>query len=348
MKVAVHGSYFSDNFGDTLLVKLACDYVANIIGRDKVFLAVKGNVSEQKKIGYPIVAASNIKDIDLLVFAGGGYFGEPPLSRLKILKWSIRAYLRHFFLLRKFQDTKILILGVGIGPLTNKFLKMRVRQLLARSDTILVRDSESSAYIQQNICNTIDSQTCVDFALSLRPGIRQSRSGIAIHLPGLSYLELRTVVDALTISNFNTQRIIFISDNSHHSHQKNVNDTKNIFEKYYNKNPNIKFFLEHYSGPDELINTLDSVEFVLTSKLHVGIVTVARGGKAIAIPLHTKTIRLYKQLSIEKFLIRRSDLNVESLATMIKKIDDFLPNHELIASGIKKMELTLKKFLIED
>ncbi|WP_155833532.1 polysaccharide pyruvyl transferase family protein [Halomonas sp. BC04] len=136
-RVAIHGSYFANNYGDTLLVKLMCDQVSQYVGKENVYLAVEGDEDEQKYIGYPVLDKNDREGIEFLIFAGGGYFGEPQSSSVKKAKWALRNYKRHISWVNEFKRAKIGVYGVGFGPLSsNLFRYFLQKRVFGRAETV--------------------------------------------------------------------------------------------------------------------------------------------------------------------------------------------------------------------
>jgi polysaccharide pyruvyl transferase WcaK-like protein len=342
--VAVHGSYFVNNFGDTLLVKMLCDKISGLVGRDNVFLAVAAHEEEQNSIGYPVLPISKRAKVSHLVYSGGGYFGEPNENILGKIKWSIRNYKRHLKWVSDFSAARIGIFGVGLGPISIGIYRNAVKQLFARSNVILVRDVESLEFVKKYKFSISNVYQCVDLALSLRRSALSGREGLAIHVGDLNEREIRIILLSIqqmkSLSELNNIDVLF--DNPGMYKEK-------ILAKYRKAAESADFkgrlnFLP-YSGCEAMIDRLNSYGLVLTSKLHVGIVTIALGGRCISIPAHQKTSRLYKQLRIDKFCVERKDLSVEVLADKIKVIHTFSPDLSQIQKGMDLYTSKLNDYL---
>ncbi|MFK3844662.1 polysaccharide pyruvyl transferase family protein [Stenotrophomonas sp. NPDC078853] len=340
--VAVHGSYFADNYGDTLLVRILCDMAAAHVGRSNVFLAVEGDERELQDIGYPVVPKDKRDQVTHLLFGGGGYFGERSSKLLDNVKWSIRNYRRHLAWTGSFTNARRAVIGAGFGPISNKLLRMKVRSFMQSAELVLVRDAESLKFMQAYKISHRNSGTCVDLALSL-PIADHTRSGVALHIDNFSTQEMDEVFQGLAAASMHISHVDVIFDNK-------PSDTVESRLKYAQAATNAglaecNFF--PYTGVDSLVARVATYELVVTSKLHVGITTIAQGGRAIAIPGHQKTIRLYKQLALERFCISRSRLQRNVLTEAVDDLASYAPDRSVIAEGLGRVEAALSTFLVK-
>lgn len=330
VKIAVHGSYFVNNFGDTLLVKLMCDRVARQVGRDNVYLAVAGHRGEQATIGYPVLDPSERGDVDLLVYSGGGYFGESADGLYERYQAARRRHNRHLSWLSDYRNAAKAVIGVGVGPLT--FNKQAVRDLFDSSSAVLVRDAESLAYCRAYGFPTHNLRQCVDMALSLDPVGPDGRSGVALHVPNMAAEHLETVFNVLASSAAGqyAERIHVIYD------APPGGDVLGFEAKLQSVAQSVfghSLLVKPYQGLDEMLAALETYELVVTNKLHVGIVTIAKGGRVISTPHHIKTPRLYRQLGLSDFCVPLSSLTMAGLTEAFERLPDFAPDREVIARG---------------
>lgn len=339
--VVVHGSYFVNNFGDTLLIKLLCEKIAKHVGAENVRLARVGHINEQESIGFPIVKDNEISQVKHVFYSGGGYFGEPNVGFFKRWRWAIRNYNRHFSWNKPFDKAKYHIIGVGVGPIKNLFYRSAVRNFLNNCDDVLVRDSESNEYCHEYFPEVKNIGLCVDLALGT-PRLNCKKSKISIHLDTSDSSIIKSVLSYLK-DKIDESKISFIFDN-------NVSFNENTLSKYNTILSELKYksddyeFIE-YKDVSTLIETLSSSKIVITSKLHVGIITISQYGKVIAIPNHSKTQRLYSQLSISDFCIERSEYNVNKFDHVYRKLDNFQPDYKIRDKGISVIDEKIKDIL---
>src|SRR5690554_5036992 len=93
-KVALHGSYYGDNFGDTLFVIEYINWLKELQGynNDNIFLPFAGDRVRDLVEVSNFAGIKSIYKSDVVVFIGGGYLGEPS-KRVGI--WSLRLIIRH-------------------------------------------------------------------------------------------------------------------------------------------------------------------------------------------------------------------------------------------------------------
>jgi len=341
-KVAVHGSYFADNYGDTLLVKIMCDMAASIVGRENVYLAVGGHEGEQKAIGYPVVPKSARRSVTHLIYGGGGYLGERTNGLVDNLTWSIRNYGRHLAWRKDFAYAKKAVIGAGFGPISNVLLRGKIRDLLLNSQVVLLRDRESLDYVDAYGIRHPSIGMCVDIALSL-PVKDIAKQGIAVHADNLSQSELEVIFGCLAARFGQDAAIEVIFDNP-------SSCTEEAIAKYKAAATNVapeRLSFRFYDRFDTLVERIADYSLVVTSKLHVGITCIAQGGRVISIPTHQKTARLYRQLGISQFCIQRQDLSPSAFGTAIDAMEEFKPDRSVIESGIRKVSDAVSAFLRE-
>jgi hypothetical protein len=339
--VVVHGSYFINNFGDTLLIKLLCDRVAQYVGKDNVRLATKGMLAEQVSIGYPIIDETEINDVSDVFYSGGGYFGEPDVNWLRKWRWSIRNYRRHFAWSKSFSQAKLHIIGVGVGPIENVFYRYLVGNFFCRCETILVRDNKSLDFCIKYFPDLNKPDVCVDLALGT-PNLNLVKNKVTIHLDSSDNEVIFQVLTYLKnkLSLHGVSKVTIVFDNNISFNEKNIKKYTSELENAGYTTSEFEFI--EYEDYDSFISILSSSNLVITSKLHAGIVTISQRGKVIAIPNHSKTLRLYSQLSLSDYCIERDDFDAEKFDAAYKKLNDFLPNYSLRDTGIALIDDKIK------
>ena len=339
-KVAVHGSYHADNFGDTLLVRLICDMLAEHVGRENVALAMPGQPDEQAAIGYPVLAPEERGEVDLLVYGGGGYFSQHAGNLLRTVRATRRRNRRHLDWLPQFAGSRKAMIGVGVGPIS--FHRAPVRKLFTACETVLVRDAESMAFCKDYGFRTRDLRQCVDLALSL-PVVPGPRSGVAIHLPGMSPEVVETALSVLAAHPLGkSERIEAIFDAPPTEGLETwTADLQRIAQAKLGR----KLPIFPYPGVDVLREKLGGYELVITCKLHVGIVTIAQGGKVVSVAQQSKTPRLYRQLGLEEFCVPLAQLSPARLTAAFDRLPEFTVRRDVIDQGIGVIRDTVAKLV---
>jgi polysaccharide pyruvyl transferase WcaK-like protein len=299
--ISLHGSYFQNNFGDILLMAIITNWLKE--AGYSVNLPVSFE-SMRKLIGADTIGYSNYLQSEALVFGGGGYFGEP---NTKKTIWTYRNYLRHIFPYSNgFIGSKkpYLIIGVGVGPISNGFLRKRVVNLFENAVFASVRDNESFDFLKKYGLKRNDLVIHPDIALTLNKvnpfvsktirEVDDSKIRIGYHLSYsadhkftkffLSYFKNLLAKDSRI-------ELVCIVDST--SRNKLLDSIEQEISGWKNAS------IERYTDPDQIINLLNSFDRVVTHKLHVGIVSLSLNKPVLSFPLHQKTQRLYRQLGIE-------------------------------------------------
>lgn len=341
-KFAVHGSYFGNNFGDTLLISLLCNYLSEKVGKENVYLAVKGVEKEQFLIGYPVINKKERLTATHLIFSGGGYFGEPKGSMLSRFKWSIRNYLRHIWWMNNYKYSKIGVFGLGFGPLKIKFFRYFSVNVLNKAETVVFRDIESLNYAKQYGFITDDKEVdvCVDMALSV-PYFEEKEDLIILHVFGLSNFIIEEILFSLKQQNeFSNSYFKIVFDA-----RVDKNFQKNRFVSLMGKFNLVNYDFEFYKDVNSTLKILKTSRLVVTNKLHVGILGIAYGAKVISIPKHQKTKRLYKQLNLQNFCIPVEEYSKDKLENALSELSNWYLDREFINSNTERLFYQIDRFI---
>lgn len=308
MAVALHASYFRYNFGDTLLCRVFADWTSGVSGEDIVLpLADERNrrlIGAKRKGILAGLGASR------LVFGGGGYFSEPREGDID--KWSRRAYWRHIVVAEAAAARSIpyAIYGVGVGPLSNPSLREKVLKVFQGAKMVVVRDNESRECLDE-LGFDGPVEVAVDAIATLTPAelFRAPRAPdekLARKAPGLRPLLIHAntnpskhefaVIDAAARwAEGRDDVAVVMADDS--VSRRPLSWPKKLLERY----PKLKdrVVVQAYRGdPDDLVSLLSSVEGVVTTKLHVGIVSTVLKRQVVSVPTHSKTRRFYRQIGL--------------------------------------------------
>jgi len=297
MKIAVHGSYFGRNFGDTLLVKIICDWLKSDGHTDLVLPKVSSDL-EAFEIGVRKINQDEWDKLDFVIFSGGGYFGEPSGNKISLIYWYIRNYFRHIYWLKKCPNAKIIILGVGFGPISNKVFLKKINSIFKSSEFIYFRDEVSIEYLKKYGIYQQKFKLGVDLAYSLglekKDDLKSFDFKIGIHIPIKNLNDKKFFLNALSFIKNSDFRVELICDTPQSSEL--INNSNSLYYELI-KFENVS--LVSYISPDELIRQILSYRVIITSKLHVGIVATNLGVPVYSIPKHSKTLRYYTQIGYE-------------------------------------------------
>ncbi len=351
-KVALHGSYYGDNFGDTLFVEIFNSWIKELehYDKDNVILPFAGNrvrnlvsVSSQKGLKGLLQAGK-------IVFIGGGYLGERPNDRLV---WNARLFVRHltiaiFALI--FQKPYIFV-GVGAGPLSNKIIRKMVVFLCNRSVKVIVRDIESYNYLidygveKNKIITTADSVLTLDNSYLENNNIKTinyinnfkkaNKVIIGVHLPARDEHtdKLDKIIKALREYVDISKNVKLIVFNDFYKEGYNYIALNMIKERFKDE----EFEVYDYTDPNNLIGLISQLDIVITTKLHVGVVANCYGVYSLSFPVHGKTIRFYKQINLNERCI---DINTLEEFDVLKLLNSYTNTSDIVSNiPIEQREL---------
>jgi O-antigen/teichoic acid export membrane protein/polysaccharide pyruvyl transferase WcaK-like protein len=361
--VSVHGSYYGQNYGDILLISLYVGWLKKSDTNIEVNLPL-ANAENCNLIG----ADSNgfIKAIRsrCLVYAGGGYFGEPNKD---IFKWSIRNYMRHIIIGHFFKWLRkpIAIIGVGVGPISNKLVRHSIISLCNYAEVLAVRDVESKEFLIQYGVNADKISVSADSALTIEiKDIPENALSFAesyfidsdsfrllgIHLSRSKLYSKKTEMLFEEIVNFcktcsNVKVRLLVDGKS----RRNKLLEQEIAARELADALGEQACIVDYKSHWELIAVLSKLDLTLTTKLHVGITSMAIGTPVISFPHHSKTLRLFAQLNEQNRCVPINVLQPGIVYSQLKRyladtpplvipsnvLDDALKNKKMVLDFIK-------------
>jgi len=322
MKVFLHGSLNNRNFGDELLVSMMSFYVTrkrpgvtvHLKASEKCFDEIKQytNVKNIKTI-------LGISKVDTVIFGGGGYFGSPSE---KLSRWDINFSYKFFpiFLLSIFLRKRILIFGTGFGPMPFVLNRWFLKRLVRRSSRVFVRDVESMRFVREDLkCDAkltsdmVSNRTLfMDFIKHNVPMYKYKEDKyIVLHNISYNFFE-NTFAEREDLSDYH---FIIMYDSEKEFQNAEITN--------YLTSNNVSFEIEGYESIGKVINIISGAQLVLTSKLHVGIVSTTLGVSTISVPVHIKTIRYYQMFKIEDICLDKDQLKGLPYMSTIKDLIDF-------------------------
>lgn len=314
MRIALQGSYYGNNFGDVLLLSLFTKWIKEAMGGCEVILP-QASAAMTVTIGADGRGLTPLLGVRGLIYSGGGYFGEPPGPAAQVHRWSIRNFYRHIpsGSILTVLGRPTAIIGVGAGPLSNPILRLAVKKLVERSVVVAVRDEESRDFLLNIGVSRSDVEVTADAALCVSVGdipeqhmteiktrfAFNSDNVIGVHLPAARslshYVEMLICgIESLMVE-YPDVEIVVLSDNV-------ANDPEPHAERFSARYPG-RVHVAHYRDPWTLVALLSQLRFVITTKLHVGIVATAVGTLPLSFPFHEKTPRFYRQIGAPELCI---------------------------------------------
>lgn len=331
----------SSNYGDYIYADMIYTYLkkhnknATFFQPSKFFIKNLKNYNSNNKI--------NIIKSDSIIYIPGGYFGEGPNATFKD---NIIQFLRFLPLgiIGAILKKNIVVLGIGAGPLNNFFMKKGVKIICNNSKFITTRDKTSYECLKK-ITNNKHLYEAGDLILTYKPQflkedskqikeIKKNAKNKKIFLIHFNHdmnaMELFSKAINLINSKNDHYYYVVTSDSILKNEDENILRFKSI--------SNFEFFHFKYTNPYELSTLLNVVDVVLTSKLHVGVVSSLLNKSVFAVSCHyEKTKRFYKQIKMEDRCINLNNCTEEDICKLIleKGTDKIvIPNDEITKSKI--------------
>lgn len=323
-KIILHGAFRGDNFGDTLLLKLAVGEVLKIGGVPVISNTCKTTMQQMPSGCLTLGKDVRVRSCDGLIYCGGGYFGEQPKNAFK---WNLRFLKLHVpvglmcMLLRK----PIAVIGVGAGPLQLRINRFFVKKLSTVASALWVRDVESKDFLVSiGVAENLVNQ-CADLALSLNfrefegkrlwPDGQTAEDVVALHLssPSLTDSNQNEVFEGvLSFAKAHPEKLFIAICDSHGNAQKAA-----AAELSSRIGPD-RCVQVDYEGVEKLLEVIASCGLVITNKLHIGIVAAAFSIPSVSIANHPKTLRLYRQLGREAFCLLKQGVARGSVSEILE------------------------------
>lgn len=301
--ISLHGSYFGKNYGDILLVNLFAKWIRSSCPNTEINMPL-GARSTAPDLDYDTTGIMNLLRSKALIFCGGGYFGEKPKH---YQRWAIRNFKRHGIigLLAVLFHIPFAIIGVEFGPISSCWFRKFCIWLAKHASVVVVRNEESLNFLSYNgISNAVLS---ADAVLTLSDVIKPNNNNnievpnIVIHMDiiTVSYLDstlllIKSITDAAkeTFSDFN---LLIISDGT----ERWFDQPSFVPVLTYLSQNKINYKIYPYETCQKLIDIINSSQYIITTKLHVGITSLALGKNTFSVWTHPKTPRLHKMAENE-------------------------------------------------
>ena len=297
-KHILHGSFMTDNFGDVLLAKVYLDQLGSLISRESISIS---GCTESNALELGVRRATWREkwfSRSPIVFAGGGYLGEPGSA---VGKWTLRFWMRHLFWMSFLALTrrKYCILAAGFGPISNRVTRKFLGFVTRKCDLVALRDPESVSFaiqyskprkviteVADAILSCESSELSSNLAAKNAVGVLANQKKLVVHLPGgVSSSAVRQLILKKVSEAFKDGWVVVLCTDS------GIGRVPDFFDWY--PGPCEK---RSYAGVQDLLGILSEAEAVITTKLHVGICSSVLNKRVLSFYNHPKTPRLYSQL----------------------------------------------------
>lgn len=352
MKILLNGATGGTNFGDFIFAKMFNEVVSSIVGKENVFwYESRLCMSDfyKRHLNYQS-QKYKLNEIDALICISGGYFcGDDR----RLLDYVIR-YFRYFHLCNKCirKNIPIAIIGVEVARPKLKLMERIERYILKKAKLVVVRNDESYQQLAEYgikgaMCtaDTAHSLTSDMFEKCELPKEILMCSGkkIFFHVQqsimDVAYKTLETV--NLFLEKHPEYSVVFGRDQFVESDDDLVDLGKRV--------KNGKSFIFHYDDPMCLCKLLSTVDFIVTPKLHVGIVGATLSKSVVSFSHHTQKIeRFYNQLEENGRSLPMDSFSNDVALSMMEKYHDKPINvpKEILSKAESNIEY-LKRFIAE-
>lgn len=356
MRVIIHGATNGSNFGDFLFADIFYKKISSINKNGKTlffefpkygigdFFRKNMRYNKKMKIGDLIKA-------DLLVYMSGGYFGE----RTPSIKESLIRFVRYMpiGILFKIKRKPILIIGVGGGPISNKYLRKIMCSIMNYAKVITVRDEVTANYFKKyGVSNKliVTSDTAQIIKPEMLPQLDSDvKKDIKELFKGKKIIFLHAIASK-DGGEFFAEKVIRPLNNFLLKHkeygviigfdQKSSKSIKDLTLKKKLQCDTV--YCYDYKNPWQLVSLLNEVNMIITPKLHVGIVGATLSKSVLSFPIHSeKTKRYYSQIGVPERSVSLKQLTDKMAEDMLEKYHDkniILPQ-TVIQAASKNLEI---------
>lgn len=329
MRFLLHGAtnWNSTNFGDFLyayeifcfLKKKAENKVDFYDPSDYFKKYLTGKSGEIDKVSF--------KDADYLIYIPGGYFGEghnaglveTVIQFIRFMPFGLRAV---------FSKKKLIIVGVGAGPIDSWFMKAAIKIICKNSCSVTTRDKESQIALKGIGINDIPEYSDMMLAYDLKrlcenteqiSRVSDYSEGYKILLVHYNHSKEALEKFAVSVNKFieqhNDYKIVVASDS--------VLPYEDEYYESFKKICKCESFHFIYDNPFEMIKLLDLSDAVLTCKLHVGVVAGMFNKSVICAAEHPeKTQRFYDLINHSENCVSLYETTGESIAYLLNRLSE--------------------------
>ena len=334
MNIYIHGSFMNDNYGDFLLYDISEKIVKD--NTKKTDCVYSSNVDKTYDLYAPVERRSKFSAIfesDLVVFTGGGYFGEPTSHKIY---WNIRCLWKHLLpaFLIALRRTPYIIVGVETGTLSFGLSRRLMKYIANHAEVVSVRNDESKEFLR-SIGVKREVLVKPDLVMGMNPKnllkdlnneqkkiiekIKEEKSAgnkiVVLHLtsnPDSAPME--NVVE--DIKRFKNDQDVFYVIVCDQGRKKQSERAMVLNERLGECNR----MVVEYDGPWLLSQVLNLTDATITDKLHVGIVSTLFGKEVISVAIHPKSVKFYRLVNREEWTMLLSAVKAGDVYNKMKKM----------------------------
>lgn len=328
MKVLIHGAVNGSNFGDCLYAQIYNEYIKGLGQNIEPYFWSNRiwGASEHLKSLSDIKTTNKLSDIDLLLYMPGGYFGDAPTAYRRI-----KLYFRYLKIAESFIKSKknIIISGVGGEFVESDFLLKKMCSIINHSCLTTVRNERTANFFSDKTTEKIYS--LFDPILQIRnmnlPPLPNNVTTIIEECNKTDKKKIFLHVNSKDIRNKEFETRVIPALNNYLSNNKahvfvgtdyctsNKIDDLNIYNVI-----NSEKSVVNYNSPLELCSFLRNCDFIITSKLHVGVVSSVMEKSVLSFAIDpTKTKTFYDDIKQSERSVSLYDCTEEQAYYMILK-----------------------------
>ena len=305
--VALHLSYFTENFGDLLLFDFYRRWIRELVPGAAV-VAPAAPPEVHRWLGADATGWRAAARAGAFVYGGGGYFG--PVND-GARRWATRNLGRHVptGALARVLGRPLTVNGVGVGTVSSPAYRRAVTAIFRAARQATVRDEESLGQLVSWGLDPASIRATADAVLTLEPGDIPAEARaeaaadldrepgvrlIGVHLPARAPEHEAGVLgmcEALALADPAIRFVVMRDTHPGATGPPGGSLGAAVLRRFGRR---AAFVV--YRSPWQLAAVIALLDGVITSQLHVGIVALACGRPALSLAEHPKTVRLYRQL----------------------------------------------------
>lgn len=368
-RISCLGYFGYRNTGDEAILSVLVDQMDKIGLRDKL-VVFSGDVESTKRF-HAVDAVQNIlptstskftvgilgrnrsnfvKSLrtylksDMLIIGGGGLFFDYPHTNeyvqqlLDKIRWGKRL------------GKKVVLLGVGVGPIHRHDTATALRSTLDKADLICVRDNKSQQLLLETGLSESAIHVTEDFAFLLKP-VSEERIEYILRKEELSK-SYNTPLIGIGLCGRHAQddwfraamvkfcdhviqtlgaRICFIPMQTGGGFDDRL-DVRLIHEAINRKE--MVTLVEHEYGPKEILSIISKMDFVIGERFHAALFAATSGVPVIGISYMPKVKRLFHKIGQDDWCLDRDGLTGPKL---IKVLDSLWETGSKVSADLRRL-----------
>ena len=324
---------------------LKVNTVASALPREW-YLYILGFLGRNRKRFYRTI--QTFRTASALIMGGGGLFLDRPETNrhLRDLLFKIRW--------AKNLDQKVVLFGVGVGPIYQEASKSLLRKVLSTVDLITVRDEESHRLLDEYGVRGPEIHTTADFVFLMDPEPKERVDEIAAAegLDSTDKPKIAVCVRAIDIAKPDFRdslltlcrhlifkhdvRLWFVPLQTGGGEDDRVG-AKSIIDEL-NTPDHVRMTATNYTPP-ELMGLLGRADAVIGEKLHSIIFAINNHRPVLGISYQSKVENLFAEIGHPSWCLKLEDVSGDLL---IERFDTIWADRERIAREMKAVHDTMR------